>query len=455
MADPGGFSIEGGAASSGLSAKRTWSTVEYALGLLGFMAISSAMVMVVDYKRIQGSISLWVSLEQPDFFRPSADETLFVHRTIVEGAVAKGAVCLDGSPPAYHLDRGKGLGVNNWLIHLEGGGWCSTSKTCLLRSGTRLGSSHFMEEQVVFGGSLSDSPSKNPDFYNWNRVKVRYCDGGSFSGDIDAPLEFELDKVNQSKKVYFRGQRVWQAVVHDLLSKGLKNAEKALLSGCSAGGLASIIHCDNFRSQLPEKATVKCLSDAGFFLDERDVMNRSTIQSFYKDVVSLHGIAAQLPQSCKEADKCFFPQYLTKAIKTPLFILNPAYDTWQIQNILLPIPADHLAKWKFCVDDPAECSNEQLKVLQGFRVKLLEALDAVETSESGGFFINSCFIHCQSELDMTWHRAKTPTVNHRTISETVGDWFYERSRAKEIDCAYPCNPSCFKIGVWGSPPARR
>jgi hypothetical protein len=21
------------------------------------------------------------------------------------------------------------------------------------------------------------------DFYNWNRVKVRYCDGGSFTGD--------------------------------------------------------------------------------------------------------------------------------------------------------------------------------------------------------------------------------------------------------------------------------
>ena len=27
------------------------------------------------------------------------------------------------------------------------------------------------------------------DFYNWNRVKVRYCDGGSFSGDVDLPAE--------------------------------------------------------------------------------------------------------------------------------------------------------------------------------------------------------------------------------------------------------------------------
>lgn len=25
-----------------------------------------------------------------------------------------------------------------------------------------------------------------PDFYNWNRVYVRYCDGASFTGDIEA-----------------------------------------------------------------------------------------------------------------------------------------------------------------------------------------------------------------------------------------------------------------------------
>ncbi|MCO5547285.1 hypothetical protein L7F22_000732 [Adiantum nelumboides] len=242
-----------------------------------------------------------------------------------------------------------------------------------------------------------------------------------------------LDKINQSKKIYFRGHRVWQAVMDDLLALGLKNAEKALLSGCSAGGLASIIHCDNFRSQLPENAVVKCLSDAGFFLDSRDVMNRSFIQSFYRDVVSLHGIAAQLPRYCQEGVKCFFPQYLLKGMKTPLFILNPAYDTWQIENILLPVPEEHLQDWNLCMKDPRECSGDQMKVLQGFRVNMLEALDAVEGSEEGGLFINSCFTHCQSEMDMTWHNARTPEVNQRTIAEAVGDWFFKRRPAKDID----------------------
>jgi len=28
-------------------------------------------------------------------------------------------VCLDGTLPGYHLDRGFGSGANSWLVHLE------------------------------------------------------------------------------------------------------------------------------------------------------------------------------------------------------------------------------------------------------------------------------------------------------------------------------------------------
>lgn len=42
---------------------------------------------------------------------------------------------------------------------------------------------------------------------------------------------------------------------------------QALLSGCSAGGLASILHCDEFRDLMPRSTKVKCLGDAGLFMD--------------------------------------------------------------------------------------------------------------------------------------------------------------------------------------------
>lgn len=32
------------------------------------------------------------------------------------------------------------------------------------------------------------------DFYNWNRVKVRYCDGSSFTGDVQAVNPVSIKK---------------------------------------------------------------------------------------------------------------------------------------------------------------------------------------------------------------------------------------------------------------------
>ncbi|KAI5415401.1 variant 2, Pectin acetylesterase 10, partial [Lathyrus oleraceus] len=182
---------------------------------------------------------------------------LMVGLTLINGAAAKGAVCLDGSLPAYHFHRGYGSGSNSWLIHLEGGGWCGTIRNCIYSKKTRHGSSYFMEKQIPFIGILSSKAEENPDFYNWNRVKVRYCDGASFSGDSQ----------NEAAGLYFRGQRIWQAAMEDLMSKGMRYAKQALLSGCSAGGLSAILHCDEFRELFPRTTRVKCFSDGGLFLD--------------------------------------------------------------------------------------------------------------------------------------------------------------------------------------------
>ena len=51
------------------------------------------------------------------------------------------------------------------------------------------------------------------------------------------------------------------------MAKGMRQAKQALLSGCSAGGLAVILRCDDFGKLFPPSTRVKCLSDAGFFLD--------------------------------------------------------------------------------------------------------------------------------------------------------------------------------------------
>ncbi|XP_058103780.1 pectin acetylesterase 8-like [Magnolia sinica] len=357
--------------------------------------------------------------------------------TYVENAIAKGAVCLDGSPPAYHMSRGFGAGINNWLVHIEGGGWCNNVTTCLERKNTRLGSSKQMAKQVAFSGMLSNKEKFNPDFYNWNKIKVRYCDGASFTGDVE--------RVNPATNLHFRGARVWLAIIEDLLAKGMRIAENALLSGCSAGGLTAILHCDSFRALLPMGTKVKCLSDAGYFINAKDISGAEHIRAFYEDVVTTHGSANNLPLSCRSRLKpgmCFFPQYMAQQIRTPLFVLNAAYDSWQIKNILAPGVSDPHGHWHDCKVNIKQCSPSQIQTMQGFRLQFLRALAGLGMSPARGMFINSCYAHCQSEMQETWLRADSPVLGKTTIAKAVGDWYFDRSPFQKIDCPYPCDSSC-------------
>ncbi|KAK4539897.1 hypothetical protein RGQ29_031871 [Quercus rubra] len=297
----------------GLTWWRKWAKKEWAITAVGFSLIVFLFTLISDS---------WSRRDDSNLNNPFDHTHDLVDLTLVRNAKNTGAFCLDGSLPGYHFQKGFGSGSNNWLLHVEGGGWCNTVSSCSSRKFTRLGSSKYMESQVPFSGILSRDPSQNPDFFNWNKVKIRYCDGASFASHPESEPKNE-------EKLFFRGQLIWEALMDELLSIGLSNAKQALLSGCSAGGLATLIHCDNFRELLPKDTTVKCLADAGFFLDEKDILGNRTMRSFYNDVVHLQGVAKSLHKDCvarMEPSKCLFPQEIIKNIKTPVFLVNPAYD---------------------------------------------------------------------------------------------------------------------------------
>lgn len=358
--------------------------------------------------------------------------------TQIQGAASKGAVCLDGTLPGYHLDRGFGSGSNNWLIQLEGGGWCNTIRSCVFRKTTRRGSLKFMEKQLMFTGILSNKAEENPDFYNWNRVKLRYCDGASFAGEGQ----------NEAHQLYFRGQRIWSAAMEELMAKGMKNAEQALLSGCSAGGLASILHCDEFRDLFPSATKVKCLSDAGMFLDATNVAGGHTLRDLYGGVVTLQGVQKNLPSTCTsrmDPTSCFFPQNLVANIKTPMFLLNAAYDAWQVQESLIPSSADPHGLWHDCRMDQSRCNSSQMQFLEDFRNQMLKSVNGFSKSNQNGLFINSCFAHCQSERQDTWYQNDSPRIGNKAIAVAVGDWYFDRTAVKAVDCPYPCDKTCHNL----------
>ena len=83
---------------------------------------------------------------------------------------------------------------------------------------------------------------------------------------------------------------------------------------------------------VPETAEVKCLGDAGFFIDEQDIIGFYHIRSYFNEVVTLQGSAKNLPLDCTStmySSQCFFPQYLLPYINTPIFVLNAAFDQWR------------------------------------------------------------------------------------------------------------------------------
>ncbi|KAL6621265.1 hypothetical protein ACP70R_033697 [Stipagrostis hirtigluma subsp. patula] len=352
--------------------------------------------------------------------------SVMVPITILKSAVDEGAVCMDGTPPAYHLDPGSGAGNKSWIGKLEGGAWCSSVRTCRLTKGTGRGSSDHMTKEIPFTGIMSSSAAANPDFYNWNRVKIRYYDGGSFAGDT----------YNKDSGTYLRGQRIWNAAVRHLLSIGMASADQLqrpclpvdqlLLTGCSSGGLAVILHCDEFRAFFPSPGTtVKCLADAGLYLDAVDVSGGRSLRSYFRDIVATQGAAKNLPPACTarlDATSCFLPQNIIDDIKTPIFLLNTAYDFIQIVLSLM-------------------------RFLQDFRNQMVASVKRFSSSKRNGLFINSCFAHCQSELPGTWNNAAggSPAIQNKVIAKSVGDWYFSRAEVKAIDCPYTCDNTCDDI----------
>ncbi|KAJ0936843.1 putative pectinacetylesterase/NOTUM [Helianthus annuus] len=266
------------------------------------------------------------------------------------------------------------------------------------------------------------------DLYNWNRVYMRYCDGASFTGDVE--------EVDHDNNLYFRGARVFDAIVEELMSIGMKDAQNVLLSGCSAGGLASILNCDKFRGFFPQNTRVKCVSDAGYFPHVKDLSGEYRFEQYFDKIVTLHGSAKALPSECTSnmnPGLCFYPDFAMPYINTPIFIVNSAYDTWQVSNMFATNESDPKGEFTKCKNDLNECSTTQLKRLQGDQYSYLISFSFdITFSSTEGMFINTCYTHCQTDQS-TWFANATSKLDDKTIAEGVDDWFYDKSEFQKTD----------------------
>lgn len=74
---------------------------------------------------------------------------------VINDAINEGARCLDGSAPAYYFKEGTTeKGKKNWVLFVQGGGWCYKETDCYERSNNDRGSSKYMPTEISDGGPL-------------------------------------------------------------------------------------------------------------------------------------------------------------------------------------------------------------------------------------------------------------------------------------------------------------
>jgi hypothetical protein len=300
--------------------------------------------------------------------------------------VASGAKCLDGSQPAFYYRRSPTAATaTKWHVHFEGGGWCWDLPWCNNRADTSYGSSKSyaaclsaasLNQKDIF----STDPALNPPLHDWQTVHVKYCDGTSYTGNAVATYK--------GRKLFFKGQVNRDATISYLLQQlNMRNATEVVVSGCSAGGLAVYMGLDHIAAMIHAanpRTIVRGLALSGFFADysaleavpslssstgggggggassfrgkadtaasmvstsspvlyqTRDdgiVQNVLDYANALRHVYSMANMSAGVHRDCVRSRgvNCVFAKTLAPFLQTPIFSIQPQYDSWQLLHVL-------------------------------------------------------------------------------------------------------------------------
>lgn len=156
--------------------------------------------------------------------------------------------CLDGSPYGVYVRLGARRDA--WVVELQGGGWAYTLEDAIERATSPFGSSlqwNPVVATVDFG----------PRFADWSRVHLPYCDGSSFTGQVEEPVPAPGAP---NGTLLFRGHANLRGALAEIrrryLNDGQLPVRELIVTGGSAGGLSTIIHVDEIKALLNAEAVV-------------------------------------------------------------------------------------------------------------------------------------------------------------------------------------------------------
>jgi hypothetical protein len=199
--------------------------------------------------------------------------------------------------------------------------------------------------------------------------------------------------------MWFRGRGIFNGMISYLQQTlGMDKGTEIILSGGSAGGLAVFYNLDHLATLLPPGVRLTGFPDAGFFLDGAHAgdgaHNYRNLFIGADPVWNVTGsggtnLACLADQKAGEKWKCLLAPYIAPYVKTPIFVMNSAYDAYQLGAIL----------GTACVPAPnkAPCTADQNATLLAYHDQMISDIKAVTDGKpANGVYIDGCYVHEQN-----------------------------------------------------------
>jgi len=242
----------------------------------------------------------------------------------------------------------------------------------------------------------------------------------------------------------FRGVHNRRLLMSTLVEhEGMQAAEEVLFSGCSAGALGLYMGIDDMADSvsshpavLAHKAQVQArsqtqpvpsiqfrgLADSGFFMNfnrtsdpdfkiNRKMVQRAGLGAEFQlaiaDTFALTNMAAGVPAPCLAymraaslpAYYCAYGEYLVNFVRTPVFLKQSQFDTWQNGNILRTFFPPGVNKFGQMLAN-AMLSTLVFRSNPAVDYALVDAVmghrsvQGAATTPPHGLYIHSCSSHC-------------------------------------------------------------
>lgn len=147
-----------------------------------------------------------------------------------------------------------------------------------------MGSSIPWPDKLIAEGYLSLDPNINK-FANYTKFIFGYCDGSLHQGFAPDPIKYK------DALLYFRGAAITRSHFNWINNKyNLKNANKIILTGGSAGGIAVHLWNNYIRSYVNNPDAVYSIDDSGVFINTKTTAGTPKIQEMIENTYKIANV---------------------------------------------------------------------------------------------------------------------------------------------------------------------